>query len=90
EVILMDEPASALDPIATFKIEELMRELRKEFTIVIVTHNMQQAARVSEFTAFMNMNKQRAGHVVEFGPTRDLFTIPKQKETEDYITGRFG
>ncbi len=90
EVILMDEPASALDPIATFKIEELMRELREEFTIVIVTHNMQQAARVSDFTAFMNMNAQRAGHVVEFGPTTELFTVPKQKETEDYITGRFG
>ncbi len=90
EVILMDEPASALDPIATFKIEELMRELRNEFTIVIVTHNMQQAARVSDFTAFMNMNVQRAGHVVEFAPTKDLFTMPRQKETEDYITGRFG
>ncbi|MGB8647395.1 MAG: phosphate ABC transporter ATP-binding protein PstB [Anaerolineae bacterium] len=90
EVILMDEPASALDPISTFKIEELMRELRREFTIVIVTHNMQQAARVSDFTAFMNMNPQRAGHVVEFGPTTELFTVPKQKETEDYITGRFG
>jgi phosphate transport system ATP-binding protein len=90
EVILMDEPASALDPIATFKIEELMRELRKQFTIIIVTHNMQQAARVSDLTAFMNMNEQRAGRVVEFGPTPQIFTNPKQKETEDYITGRFG
>ena len=90
EVILMDEPASALDPIATFKIEELMRELRREFTIIIVTHNMQQAARVSDLTAFMNMNAQRSGHVVEFTITKDLFTNPKQKETEDYITGRFG
>jgi phosphate transport system ATP-binding protein len=90
EVILMDEPASALDPIATFKIEELMRELRQQFTIIIVTHNMQQAARVSDFTAFMNMNEQRAGHVVEFSATRTIFTNPTQKETEDYITGRFG
>lgn len=90
EVILMDEPASALDPIATFRIEELMRELRKRFTIIIVTHNMQQAARVSDLTAFMNMNEQRAGRVVEFAPTNQIFTNPKQKETEDYITGRFG
>jgi phosphate transport system ATP-binding protein len=90
EVILMDEPASALDPIATFKIEELMRDLRERFTIIIVTHNMQQAARVSDLTAFMNMNEQRAGRVVEFGETKEIFTNPKQKETEDYITGRFG
>lgn len=90
EVILMDEPASALDPIATFKIEELMQELREQFTIIIVTHNMQQAARASDFTAFINMNAQRAGHLVEFGATQELFTAPKQKETEDYITGRFG
>jgi phosphate transport system ATP-binding protein len=90
EVILMDEPASALDPIATFKIEELMRALRDRFTIIIVTHNMQQAARVSDYTAFMNMNEQRAGHLIEFGPTKDIFTTPQQKETEDYITGRFG
>lgn len=90
EVILMDEPASALDPIATYKIEELMRDLRDEFTIVIVTHNMQQAARISDWTAFMNMNEARAGHVVEYAPTQQLFTNPQQKETEDYITGRFG
>ncbi len=90
EVILMDEPASALDPIATFKIEELMRQLREQFTIIIVTHNMQQAARVSDYTAFMNMNGQRSGHVIEFNVTKDIFTNPKEKETEDYITGRFG
>jgi phosphate transport system ATP-binding protein len=90
EVILMDEPASALDPIATYKIEELMHQLRDEYTIVIVTHNMQQAARASDFTAFMNMNAQRAGTLVEFGPTREIFTNPRQKETEDYITGKFG
>ncbi|MDE3089779.1 MAG: phosphate ABC transporter ATP-binding protein [Chloroflexota bacterium] len=90
EVILMDEPASALDPIATFKIEELMRSLRDTYTIVIVTHNMQQAARVSDYTAFMNMNEQRAGRLVEFGVTTEIFTTPQQKETEDYITGRFG
>ena len=90
EVVLMDEPASALDPIATYKIEELMHQLRDEYTIVIVTHNMQQAARASDFTAFMNMNAQRAGTLVEFGPTKEIFTNPRQKETEDYITGRFG
>lgn len=90
EVILMDEPASALDPISTFKIEDLLRQLREQYTISIVTHNMQQAARVSDFTAFMNLNEHRAGHLVEFGPTREIFTNPRQKETEDYITGRFG
>ncbi len=90
EVVLMDEPASALDPISTFKIEDLLRQLREQYTISIVTHNMQEAARVSDFTAFMNLNEHRAGHVVEFGPTREIFTNPKQKETEDYITGRFG
>ncbi len=90
EVILMDEPASALDPISTYKIEELMQQLRGQYTIVIVTHNMQQAARASDFTAFMNMTPERAGRIVEFGVTRELFTNPRQKETEDYITGRFG
>ncbi len=90
EVILMDEPASALDPISTYKIEELMQHLRAEYTIVIVTHNMQQAARASDLTAFMNMTEQRAGRIVEFGATREIFTNPRQKETEDYITGRFG
>ncbi len=112
EVILMDEPASALDPIATFKIEELMQSLRERYTIIIVTHNMQQAARVSDYTAFMswqavaalsynapsaerdgssaNVTKSQAGRIIEFGSTRQIFTTPKEKETEDYITGRFG
>ncbi|RME87454.1 MAG: phosphate ABC transporter ATP-binding protein PstB [Zetaproteobacteria bacterium] len=85
EVLLMDEPCSALDPIATAKIEELIDELKTRLTIVIVTHNMQQAARVSDYTAFFYM-----GRLVEFGPTGELFTRPKKKETEDYITGRFG
>jgi phosphate transport system ATP-binding protein len=90
EVILMDEPCSALDPIATLQIEELARELRKEYTIVIVTHNMQQAARVSDMTVFMSMNADRAGYVVEVGPTERIFTRPENSLTEDYITGRFG
>jgi phosphate transport system ATP-binding protein len=90
EVILMDEPCSALDPIATLKIEELMRELKKHYTIVIVTHNMQQAARVSDYAAFLMMREDRAGELVEFGPTKGMFTNPKDKRTEDYITGRFG
>ena len=90
QVILMDEPASALDPIATLRIEELMQDLKKRYTIVIVTHNMQQAARVSDFTAFMLMNERRAGEVIEFGPTDDIFNRPKESRTEDYITGRFG
>ncbi len=90
EVILMDEPASALDPISTLKIEELMFELRRHVTIVIVTHNMQQAARASDFTAFFMMDEDRAGTLVEFGPTDQIFTNPKNKRTEEYITGRFG
>jgi phosphate transport system ATP-binding protein len=91
EIILMDEPASALDPIATLKIEELMFELRQRYTIVIVTHNMQQAARASDYTAFFMIDMQdRAGTLVEYGPTDQLFTKPTQKRTEDYITGRFG
>jgi len=90
EIILMDEPASALDPIATLKIEDLMHELVEKYTIIIVTHNMQQAARVSDYTAFLMMDADRAGYLVEHGPTRDLFTNPKDKRTEDYITGRFG
>ncbi len=90
EVILMDEPTSALDPIATLTIEDLIQTLKDNFTIVIVTHNMQQAARISDFTAFLSMDDDRAGYLVEFGPTVDLFTNPKQKLTEDYITGRFG
>jgi phosphate transport system ATP-binding protein len=85
EVILMDEPCSALDPAATLKIEELMQELKKQYTIVIVTHNMQQAARVSDWTGFFLL-----GELVEYGPTRDLYTNPQDKRTEDYITGRFG
>jgi phosphate transport system ATP-binding protein len=90
EVILMDEPASALDPIATLKIEDLMHELARDYTIVVVTHNMQQAARVSDQTAFFMMDEDRAGYLVEYGPTRDIFTNPRDKRTEDYITGRFG
>jgi phosphate transport system ATP-binding protein len=90
EVILMDEPCSALDPIATLRIEELMHELAKDYTIAIVTHNMQQAARVSDSTAVMMMSEDRAGEMIEFGPTREIFTNPKDKRTEDYITGRFG
>ncbi|MGD0708045.1 MAG: phosphate ABC transporter ATP-binding protein PstB [Anaerolineaceae bacterium] len=90
EVILMDEPASALDPVSTLKIEDLMQNLKKDYTIVIVTHNMQQAARVSDFTAFMMINQYRAGTLVEFGPASQIFTRPKNKQTEDYVTGRFG
>lgn len=85
EVLLLDEPASALDPISTLKIEELIHELKNDFTILIVTHNMQQAARVSDYTAFMYM-----GDLIEFGVTDTLFTNPDKKQTEDYITGRFG
>jgi phosphate transport system ATP-binding protein len=85
EVILLDEPTSALDPISTARIEELIDELKAEFTIVIVTHNMQQAARISDYTAYMYL-----GEMVEFGVTDELFVKPKKRETEDYITGRFG
>jgi phosphate transport system ATP-binding protein len=85
EVILMDEPCSAIDPIGTAKVEELIQELKDSFTIAIVTHNMQQAARVSDFTAFFFQ-----GHIVEFGTTQQVFTMPKHRQTEDYITGRFG
>jgi phosphate transport system ATP-binding protein len=85
EVILMDEPASALDPIATSKIEDLIGHLTEQFTVVIVTHSMQQAARISDFTAFFHL-----GEIVEVGPTNQIFTHPKEKRTEDYITGRFG
>jgi phosphate transport system ATP-binding protein len=90
DVILMDEPASALDPISTLKIEDLMRELERRYTIVVVTHNMQQAARVSDQTVFFSLNEQRQGILVEASPTRDLFTNPRDRRTEDYITGRFG
>jgi phosphate transport system ATP-binding protein len=89
-VLLMDEPCSALDPIATYRIEELMNELKRSYTIVIVTHNMQQASRISDNTAFMLAGEERVGHLVEFGPTRQIFTTPRDKRTEDYITGRFG
>jgi len=85
EVLLLDEPCSALDPISTGKIEELIHELKTDYTVVIVTHNMQQAARSSDYTAYMYL-----GDLIEFGPTGDLFMKPKKKETEDYITGRFG
>ncbi len=90
EIILMDEPCSALDPIATLKIEDLMRELVEKYTIIIVTHNMQQAARVSDFTAFFNMEQDRAGYLVEYADTKQIFTNPKDQRTEDYVTGRFG
>jgi len=91
DVILMDEPCSALDPIATLRIEELMRQLSVNYTIVIVTHNMQQAARVSDVTAMMMLvGEKRAGSVIEVGPAETMFTRPKDKRTEDYVTGRFG
>ena len=90
EVILMDEPASALDPIATLRIEELIQTLKQNYTIVIVTHNMQQAARASDYTMFFNMAQDRAGYLVEHGPTKQIFTNPREKATEDYVTGRFG
>jgi phosphate transport system ATP-binding protein len=90
DVILMDEPASALDPISTLKIEDLMRDLVRSYTIVIVTHNMQQAARVSDQTVFFSLNEKRQGVLVEASPTRELFTTPRDQRTEDYITGRFG
>ena len=85
EIVLMDEPASALDPIATQRIEELIYELKKDYTIVIVTHNMQQAARISDYTAFLYM-----GELIEYGPTETIFTNPSEQRTEDYVTGRFG
>lgn len=90
EIILMDEPCSALDPIATLKIEELMRELTNEYTIIVVTHNMQQAARISNLTAFFMVDENRTGHLVEYGDTKEMFSSPKDQRTEDYITGRFG
>jgi phosphate transport system ATP-binding protein len=90
DIILMDEPCSALDPVATLKIEDLMRELAEDYTIVVVTHNMQQAARVSDYTAFLLAGEERTGRLVEFGPTNELFTTPRDKRTEDYITGRYG
>ena len=85
DIILMDEPCSAIDPISTLKIEELMLDLKKDYTVIIVTHNMQQAARVSDFAGFMLL-----GDLIEYGPTRDIFNVPKDQRTEDYITGKFG
>ncbi len=90
ELLLMDEPCSALDPIATMAIEDLIRKLTKEGTLVIVTHNMQQAARVSDMTAFFMMDEDRAGQLVEYNETKEMFTYPKDQRTEAYITGRFG
>jgi phosphate transport system ATP-binding protein len=90
DIILMDEPASALDPISTLRIEELMQELKKNYTIIIVTHNMQQAARASDYTAMMMIDDKRSGGVIEFDDTRKIFTRPSDKRTEDYVTGRFG
>ena len=90
EVVLMDEPCAALDPIATIKIEELMQDLKRDYTIIIVTHNMQQASRASDMTAMMMMRPDRAGELVEFGPTHDLFIRPRDRRTLDYVTGRFG
>jgi len=90
EVLLMDEPTSALDPLATAKVEDLIAELSKNYTIVMVSHNMQQAARVSQFTAFMLAGSDRVGRLIEFGETNQMFTRPRERQTEDYITGRFG
>jgi len=90
EIILMDEPCSSLDPVATLKIEELMTNLKEQVTIVIVTHNMQQAARVSDYTAMMMIDDDRAGQVIEYNETHVIFTRPRDKRTEDYVTGRFG
>ena len=90
EIVLMDEPCSALDPVATLRIEELMMDLKRNYTIAIVTHNMQQASRISDNTAFMLAGEERVGRLVEFAPTRQIFTNPRDKRTEDYITGRFG
>jgi len=86
----MDEPCSALDPISTLKVEELMRELRAEYTIIIVTHNMQQAGRVADRTAFFMLNPDRVGTLVEYGSTEQIFTNPRDQRTEEYVTGRFG
>ena len=90
DIILMDEPCSALDPRSTLQIEELMAQLKRDYTIIIVTHNMQQAARASDTTVFMTMDDDRAGYLVEQGPTLEIFTNPKQQLTEDYVSGRFG
>lgn len=89
-VVLLDEPTSALDPIASYKIEELMNDLRKDYTVVIVTHNMQQAARIADYTSFMLAGDDLVGELVEYGPTTEIFSRPKDRRTEEYITGRFG
>jgi phosphate transport system ATP-binding protein len=89
-VVLLDEPTSALDPIASYKIEELLHDLKEEYTVVIVTHNMQQAARVADYTAFMLAGDDYVGEMVEYGETSQIFSSPTDKRTEDYITGRFG
>jgi phosphate transport system ATP-binding protein len=90
EVILLDEPTVSLDPISTAKIEQLLRNISSNYTIVIVTHNMQQAARVSDYTAVLMPDEEMVGRLIEFGPTRDIFTQPRDKRTEDYISGRVG
>jgi phosphate transport system ATP-binding protein len=90
KVLLMDEPCSALDPIATLKIEELIHSLKDELTIAIVTHNMQQASRVSDFTGFFNTDESRIGQMVEFGPTEKIFRAAEDERTRDYVAGRFG
>jgi phosphate transport system ATP-binding protein len=90
QVLLMDEPCSALDPIASMKIEELMHDLRNDLTIAIVTHNMQQAARISDYTAFFSTDESRVGHMVEFGETKQIFSFPVDTRTNDYVSGRFG
>jgi phosphate transport system ATP-binding protein len=90
DVLLLDEPCSALDPIATLRIEELLQDLRSRYTIILVTHNMQQAARVSDYTAFFLADESRVGRLIEYGPTSDIFTRPQDRRTEDYISGRFG
>jgi len=86
----MDEPCSSLDPVATLRIEELIHELERDYTFVIVTHNMQQASRVSDVTAFFTLGEDRAGYLVEMGTTREIFTNPRERLTEDYVSGRFG
>ena len=91
DVILMDEPASALDPISTLAIEDLINELKQDYTVVIVTHNMQQAARISDRTAFFNIQGTgKPGKLIEYGPTSEIFSNPREKQTEDYVSGRFG
>jgi phosphate transport system ATP-binding protein len=90
EIVLLDEPCSALDPISTLKIEDLIVELKKQYTIILVTHNMQQAMRVSDYTAFLLAGEERIGRMIEYAPTERIFTVPQRQETADYVTGRFG